>query len=445
MSNTVKVLQKGAFHLEAGKAGVGQSPGWGQANSAASLGTNDAYPWLSWPRGKNINHAVDNSIIGNAFKDIPRKVGEHVEKPISMYSRFEGMEALYYWMFGFANSVLPVVCFVVDTPSVEPLAGALYDDTDDNTFTFLRKETSGSTVYYVFKAEDSASPALATGDLTKASGTGDATLSFTAHSTVLYEHLFELDELGRSYVPYPAAEQITGYSAGDKKNRMATIGTKMGTNDFRYKNAMCSSFGFRSNAGQLGETFAEFIAHDEERGSYNSAGWTYPSTRISNDNIVAHHQFTVQVGPSEAALTALGVTAFETGCQIPLEVMQDTLSGTHISEPTIEGKYDLALGMTLSRYSAETFQNYRDSWSNVVARIAGNYGYMMQELLYNDLIVGEAGPDESDVAKEPLVLYTGYNSNNNWSNWLHGNSLLQNGPMVLRVRTTESQNQMFAN
>jgi hypothetical protein len=385
----------------------------------------------------------DNSITSNAFKDVPRQGGITVDKAVSTYGRFAGMGSFNYWMFGFENSIVKVGVFVINTPSTEPTAGATYRDTDLNDFTFLRKEVMGSSTYHVFRCDDNVVPTLQTGNLTKQTGTGDTTLTMTAHSVLMYEHLYELDSHERHLTSYRTAEQISGWSSGDKKNRMATIGVKMGTNDFRYPNAMCKGFSFKSTAGDLATIEMPFIAYNEERGDYSSSSWTFPSTRNDSDNIIAHHQMKVEVGTLESSLTALGVTDVELGCEIPLQVIQDTVSGLYIAEPLMEGKYGFSCNLTLSRYSADTYQDLTDAWTSVVARIAAAYGYYRIEFLVNDAKISKSGPDDSDVAKEQLQLDIGYNSTNNWSTWLTGNSLIQSSPILYRVRDLDSTNHMF--
>jgi len=445
MATSLKINQLGAFQLEAGQAGAGLSPGWGASGSEEALGASDAFPWLSFGKGKTINSERPNEITSEAYSDIPQKVGEYVDKSISLHPRFYSAKfgSMLYWMWGFENSIVEVGVFTLNTPTVEPTAGATYRDTDDNDFTFLRMETWGTTIYHIFSADDSVTPTLATGDLTKQAGTGDATLTFSARSALMYEHLYELDAHERHLTDYRTAEQISGYAAGDKKNRMATLGIKLGTNDYRYRNAMCKGFSLKSQAGGFSEVAADFVAYDEERDDFSSADWTFDSGFNISDSIVAHHNWIVQVGESAAALVNLGVTNFELGVSIPLQVLQDTVSGTHIAEPVFEGKYDISCGLTVSRHTVDTYQDYRDAWTTVVARMAARSGYYMQEILVQEAKITDAGPDDGDVPSNTLKLETGYPASNQWSTWLTGNTLIQGGPIVMRWRNADSTNHMF--
>jgi hypothetical protein len=444
MAESVKVLQTGAFQMEAGQAGAGQSPGWGQSGSEETLGTNNAFPYLELGKGKTINYEKDNSVTTNAFEDLPRKVTDYVEKSLSMNARVADIDQFMYWAFGFELPVVTVGVFVLTAPSVEPVAGATYRDTDLNDFTFMRKEVNRTTTYYIFRCDDSHVPTLATGNLTKQAGTGGATLAFTAHSVLMYEHTFELDSRERHFTSFCYPEQIAGYSAGDKKNRMATIGIKMGTNDYRYKNSMCKKFNFKSSAAQFAQMAFDFVAHSEDRGDYSSSSWTYPAGLTASANIITHAQLRVELGTAEGSLTAVGATDVEVGFDAPLKLEQDTNSGVYLAEPQMEGKYGLTCNIVLSRYAAETWQGYRDNWTTVIGRISAEYGYYRTEFLVNSATLPEAGPDDSEIAKENLSLVVGYSATNNWSSWLYGNTLVHKSPLIMRVRNLSSTNQMFA-
>jgi hypothetical protein len=444
MAESVKVLQTGAFKNEVGVTGATQSPGWGQTGSEEALGANDAFPYVELGKGKTLSYEKDNSVTSAAFEEVPRMVTQYVEKSVSTYFRAAGLNRFNYWMFGFELAPVTVCVFVLTTPSVDPTGGATYRDTDDNDFTFLRKETNRTTTYYVFRCDDSTAPTLATGNLTKQAGTGDATLSFTAHSVVMYEHTYELDAHERHFTAFRTAEQITGYTSGDKKNRMATIGIKMGTNDFRYRNAMCKKFGLKSSAAQMAMWTMDFCGYDEGRDDYSSGDWTYPATLQAFDNVFAHHQMRVELGPDESTLTALGVTDIDLGVEIPLKMEQDTNSGLYLTEPVFEGKYGFNCNLILSRYSAETWQGYRDAWTTLVGRISAEYGYYRTEFLFHQAKLPEAGPDDSDVAKENLNLVMGYSSTNSWSTYLYGITFIQKSPLIMRVRDLVSSNTMFS-
>lgn len=444
---SVKALQKAAFKLEKGLI-EDQSPGWGEVGSEQTLGAGDAFPYLSLGKGKTINTVEDESITTNGFKDTPRKTGEFIEKSLEHDAYFTDMNNKHFWAFGFENSIVEECCFIITDPGVEPIAGAVYNDIDDNSFTFLRKEVHGSLVYYIFRCDDHTVPALTTGNLDRVSGVGDDPLVFTSRSSLMYNHLYELDAHERHLTEYRLAEEIAGYTSGDLKNRMATIGLAL-VNDMIYKNAMCSKWSISSSAGQVAKFMYDFIAYTESRGDYSSSSWTFPSGIITNTNRMSHDQFKVEVGTNENSLYTLGISDFDVNIEIPLNKIQDTASGLYLAEPVFEGQYSLGCNLVISRHTANTYQDLMDAWTTVCVRISAVYGYYRFELLINAAKVKSPGASDDDVARENLELVPYYTtpgvSSNNFATWLYGNTLIQKSPIILRVRDLSSINQMFAN
>jgi hypothetical protein len=388
-------------------------------------------PFLDFEKGVNVNYVEDNSIISNGFQDTPVQTGRYVEKSGSMNLMYTGLNKILYWAFGFQNAVISVCAFTITEPSVEPTGGATYRDEDDNDFTFLRKEVFKSVTYYIFRIDDTEVPTLATGDLTKQAGTGDNTLSFTARSALMYEHLFELDAHERHLAAFRTAEQIGAYAPGNLKNRMATIGVRTTVTDLLYPHAMCKRFGLKSSAGQLASV------------DYSSSNWTLPAAILSNNMNAVHHHMRFKVGESESSLSNLGITEVNLGAEIPLDLTQDTESGLYLAEPHLEGKYSISLDAKLSRYSAETYQTLRDADTPVVCKLEAQYGYYLFEIFFNRMKVVTAGPDSSNVTQEPLKFESCYSTSNAWPTSLYGNSLVQSSPVVCRVRNLISDNAMF--
>lgn len=438
---TAKIFQKGAFRLESGLTGANQAPGWGSVNANTPLGANHAIPYVNLAKSPNISTVEDNSITSEGFMDIPRQTGTYIEQPLSFVNKFDGINPLLYWAFGLEDEVLPVVCYTCSTVSVDPSPGDTYDDADAHSCTFLRKEVNKSTTYYIFT--QSAAPTLTTGDLTRTSGAGDATITFTARSSLMYEHIFQLD-VQRHLVAPTTAQQLAAYTAGDLKCRMALIGVNVDTSsDVVIYNTMCKKLNITSSAGDMSMMTTDFLARNQVRGDYSSSTWTYPSTLSDSDNNILHHLWHMQLGTAIGSLTTLGVTSFDIGIDIPLQAIQDTVSGLYLAEPVMEGKYGISLNWILSRYSATTWQDLRDAWTSVVGRFSATSGYYLQEFLINEAIITAAGPDEDSVSKEPLEISTGYNSTNNWSTYMYG-STLAHSPVMLRVRNTTSGNMMLS-
>ena len=434
-----KILEKIAIELESAKT---SDRGWGVATAPMTLGEYDQIPFLSFGKGITVNSAEDNGILSEGFQDVPVQVGKYVEKSISMNAQFEGLNKLWFWLFGF-EKVYKVTCFVVNTVSVEPVAGATYEDVASVVYTFLRKEVYKSDTFYVFSTLSS--PISQTGNLTKTSGTGDSTLTFSAHSGTVNEHNFEFDPHERHLTDFRTAEQITGWSSGYKKNRMMTIGCKTSVTDLRYPNSMCKKFSFKSGAGQISTMDFDFCAYNESRGDYSSSTWTPINPFILNNALMAHHNLRFKVGASDSTLVNLGVTDISWDTEIPLEIIQDTESGLYLAEPKFEGKYKFSLEAKLSRYSAETYQTYRDSWTNLVAAIEAQRGYDKVLIMFNRVKLSGAGPDSDNVTKEPLKFEIGYEESNNWTSQLQNAPINTYCPVKAIIRNSEPDNMLFVN
>jgi hypothetical protein len=435
---SAKILEKCAVRLE---LATDTSAGWGAAASILTPTTGDLLPYTSLEKGMTPSTVEDNSIGPAGFSDTPVQTGLMVEKSLALNAWYSGLDAILYWIFGFENNPSAVCLFTLSTPSVEPVANSSYHDVDGRQFTFWRKEVQRSATYYVFQTVSPA-PTLATGNLTKDSGTGDTTLTFSAHSPIMYEHTFELDANTRHIAAFPTAEQISGYSSGMRKNRCMTIGVSTSVTDLLYPNAMCKKFDFKSAAGQIANIGVDYVAHSELRGDYSSSGWTLPSDFVSNVLEMIHHQLRFKIGETESTLVNLGVSDVSYGLEIPLDSIQDTESGLYISEPRMEGKYKNTLEAKLSRYAATTYAGYRDAWTSVCGVLEAYTGYYGFELMFNNMKIVNAGPDTSAVESEPLKFEFG-NASNAFPIRLFGTTLRQGGPVVCRVRNANSVNSMF--
>jgi hypothetical protein len=437
-----KIFQKAAFRLESGKVGVNQAPGWGSTNVNTPLGSNCALPYLSFSKSKTINTVSDNSIVGQGYADLPRKVSSYVEQGITFVNKFDGLNALLYWAFGREDAVKSVICYTCSTPVTEPIPGATYTDPSSNSLVFLRKEINKSTTFYIFS--QSVAPVATSGTLTKVTGTG-SNLTFSLRSVLMYEHIFTLDPLNRHLIAPEVSERLTGYSVGDLKCRMALLGLNLGSNtDLINYNAMCKKINFTSNAASLSEITIDYLAREQSIGNFTSSNWTYPPGLVDSDSDIIHHQYFVQL--SEASVISLipvGVTSIELGFESPLQVLQDTSSGLYLAEPVMEGKYIINSNITLSRYSSTTWQSICDAWTQVVARISATDGYYLQEFLINNAIITAAGPDEDNVSKEPLTVSSGNYETNRWSSYMYG-MVQSHSPLMLRVRNLTVENMMLS-
>jgi hypothetical protein len=105
----------------------------------------------------------------------------------------------------------------------------------------------------------------------------------------------------------------------------------------------------------------------------------------------------------------------------------------------------MSCGITLSRFTAETYQDLMDAWTTVCGIISATYGHYRTEIIINAAKVKSPGASDDNIAKEVLEIIPFYTETNNFANWLAGNTLVHNSPIMLRVRDTSSVNSMFAN
>ena len=454
MGATPQMFQKAAFKMEQGSTGAGQSLGWGDPDSAEVLGSGDAVPYLSLETNPEIATKEDESITSSAFAASPRLVGKTLSKPFTFYDRYYGLNRLYYWLMGFENEPKEVVVFNASaTPwsASEPVPGTTFVQAT-NEYSYLRREpvrdTNGNITYiYIFLNDDSIAPS-ASGDLTLDGGSD--TFTYTARSGTMYEHLYELNASGRRLRDYLAAEQITGYSSGDKLNLMATIGRRMSGYDQIIQNSICKNWSWKLSAGDLSQFETGFIGYDLKQGDYASANWTLPTGLTNNNSVPPSHETVFKIGSIFEGvgedMVSLGLSEATLMCEMSPEEIQTYLSGVWLAEPIMGDKYKLSLTATIARHDGQTYENLRDNQTLVCAQIISNMGYHMREFLIKGALISNSGPDSSKVAQEPLQLGIGYiaQADNPFTDHLYGNTEIQSSPILARIRNESSINEMFA-
>lgn len=438
MSDDVKLLHKATLRME---AGIPAAAAWG-SGAATSISDADGFPFLSFVPKKTINFEQDNTIYSQGFKDLPRLVGSYVENSFSRNARFQGPHnAHLYWMFGYELPPVAVDCITTATEITTLVAGDVYEDTEGNSFTFIRKETYGSTFIYVFSADDSVG--IATGDLTQSFGSGPETITPVTKSGLMYEHVFELDKDSRHATAYLAGQKPSSLPAGQKCRR-ATIHFATQVTDYRFINCMCKKFSFGSEAGKFWEVGNDFIGHSESKGDYNSSSWGLPDAAQTSSTIIAHHQTQFRVGTSEATLSSLGVTSWDLEVEAPLAVEQDTASGIYLMEPIFNGKYSIKLNATLSRYSSDTYQNLRDTWTDVIVTVRARDGFYSKGFYVTKAKISEASLDDSEVTKQSLVFEPYYDNTALTTHFPADQfAFKMNSPVVCMVRDKNSTYSMI--
>lgn len=466
---TPQIFQLAARLLENGLFSASpQSLGWADPLSWKTPGANDGMSWEELGNPITVNHVTDDSVTGKASMSAPRLVGLRVDLPLNFLARFSDIDDLHYWMFGFENVPQGVFVYHVDplsspwTPSV-PAVGTIFEDATLNQFTYLRTEPAKNSIgedelLYIFAGTTPPDTVLGPGQLLE-TGAGTDTFDYLVASTQKFEHLLELDASGRRYRDYLVSEQITGWSAGDKKNPMMTIAKRMSHYDFRYGNSMCRSFTYSQPSTDVARWETNFLAYKQERsdaaGGFGSATWTLLPSLEDNETAPAHFQSRTHLGeiagvfnddPS-LGLQELCSADFSVAVDIPLKQDQTTCSGLYLAPPIIEGKYDITYSDTILYHVDEHWQDYRDENTRLFARFASYLGDDMLELMMKNVVLTQAGPDDSDVAMEPLEgkVSTTNAADDQWatSGWLFGNTQIQDMPLVMRVRNDNSVNSMF--
>lgn len=307
-----------------------------------------------------------------------------------------------------------------DTPVMGGLSGAIDELTDNCRYVGMDR-----LLYWMFGYEDG-------GSSPQSLGGG------------YYSHLFELDKHERHITPYRTEEQTAGdYASTDRKNRLAIIAVKRGTNDYRYPFAMCSGFGFSSKAGSAMMWKAKALAYREDRGSYNSASWTIPTGMDLSANMILHHHITVSLGVP-GALSTIAVTDFDCNVDIPLDKTQDTVSGLYPAEPVLAGPYAIQLGLTLTRHSSDTYAAWRDAGTELACKIvasSGSYGF---EIYFPKLKITDTNISDDAVAKHPLTFASGPEpvAGNPFSSEVGSHDLIEKGNIFIITKNQNSTNEM---
>jgi hypothetical protein len=449
----IDMIDDGTGEITLRQFGISHT-GWGDTNAAMALGANDAFPWLGFGHKFAIETAKDESVITRSFESGAKTIAKKVENPISYHARFKGMNRFHYWMFGFENLVRKVVVFRAGAnpwATATPVVGDACKDVDLNEFYFLRTEQTRTEKLYVFEAVTVA-PTLQTGVITETVGTPKWTFTFTSHSGILYEHLYELDSYGRHLRSYTTAERaLLTLAVNDKRNLMCTLGKRMESYDLRYKNAMSKNFNFKCSAAGLASWEGNYVAYDETRGDYSSSVWTLLTGLDQASLIPAHFEYMFKIGetitvPSGelTGLTEIALSEFGINVEPPTQTIQDTVSGLAIAEPVLEGKYALKMNATISRHSVQTYQTFRDAGTELCAHLVANYGWYMQEFMIKKCRIVESGANEDNVAAEPLSLEIDFDSGtSNFSDWLTRVTEMHESPLLFRVRDDSQYNEMI--
>jgi len=448
MAETKKTDRIVALRLEPGK---NISPNWTyNVTAPLTLGADHllAYEELGV---KGASETVeDGSIDGAAFMDLPRQVRKTGELDnIGSVLKYDGLTRLFYWLFGYEDGLTSPRewrKFTVSGISTPPALGDKYTHPSDNDRDYFVREldlTAGAGTIWMEVFNGTTAPS-ASGTLTRETGSGDATITFSAVTVAFYVHVWELDKHERHFTAYRSGENTAGDAdADDRKNRFATLGVKEGPSDKRYPYLLARNFTFSSKSTDFARVTAGGLAAKEERGSFNSASWAAPSGTLGSALNVRHSDFTVKIGPS-GSLVAVGVSEFSIEVEIPLQVLQDTESGLFIAEPLLEGKYAVRGSITLSRHSVDTYLANRDNFDALALSIEAENDDYKIGLYLPDIRIPDSFVADGDVPPNPINFVTGEEpaGGNPFSDEIGGVDLVQKGPLFLLNRNKSATNEM---
>jgi hypothetical protein len=260
----------------------------------------------------------------------------------------------------------------------------------------------------------------------------------------IYSKLFELDMHERHITAYRTAEQTAvDYNALDRKNRLGNFGRKMGTNDFRYPFLLCNGFTFSSQAADFLKWTAKGLAYREDRGDYSSAAWTFPTGYVGSTNLIIHNHLTFSIKAVGGAYVELGIKSLSIECDIPLQKEQDSESSLFIMEPVLNGSYGMKLSFVVSRHSADTYLAYRDSHQECIVKAVYASGDYEMGFYFPSLVLPDATVSEDEVSNMPINCKLGYKpASNPFATEFGSLDLIQNGPMAIMCKNTNSVNEM---
>jgi hypothetical protein len=113
-------------------------------------------------------------------------------------------------------------------------------------------------------------------------------------------------------------------------------------------------------------------------------------------------------------------------------------------EPIFNGKYDIKLNATLSRYSSDMYQNLRDTWTDVIVTVRARDGFYSKGFYVTKAKISEASLDDSEVTKQNLVFEPYYDNTALTAHFPTDQfAFKMNSPVVCMVRDTNSTYSMI--
>lgn len=458
-----KVNQSGAFGIEYSGLGADEHLGWGTDAPMNPLEKPSGFPYLDFEHDFEPVLERDTSVISKAFQIGEREVGRMLDRSLNFVNRFEGNGKQYAWMYGWEGKTKPIVVFKIDTRTNGVPGIDIFEDASLNQYTLLRqyqvKLITGRIQHYaVLEASVSGStPPDQIGVLTDVNTTA-TDINFTGFAE-MYEHLYEVSDDGKLFRDFRPSE-ITAlgnqYQAGDKRTCMASMAKKFPSYSFRFQNTKCYKFGYKWSAAKFVDINTNWLGYLQERikttdPEYAKLNFDMTCSQIESNNIVAHNQARFEFAEDTISYEGTnmgfyGVTDANLDFEIPLQKQQDTESGLSIVDPVLNGSIAITSSITVTHSVDETFQQWRDDRTSLCGRISSSFGYHSQEILLKKFKLPKAGPDNGDVAAEPLELSIelacGSHPFEEWLSDANGNPEVMGSPVVFRVVDQNPYNEM---
>jgi hypothetical protein len=459
-----KHTQAGGFGNEFSGTLTDEHHGWGTDAPLNPVGSEAGFPWLTFEHDVEVVTERDASINSSAFETSERETGRLLDKTLSFNNRVEGIDKQLPWMYGFENRTQKVMVMQINEFSDAP-AGTIFTDTT-NTYYLLRQEESklitGKTAYWatLVPVTPSTEPPTQAGVLTDV-GTTYTDINHLSFDADMYEHLYEVSNDGKIFRDFTTAEYTAlGTQAvvdEDKRTCMATLVKKFPEYSYRFQNTKCYKFGYKWTPQKFTEITCNWLGYSQERirttdPEYSNIDYTMPCPTLESNNILAHNQSRLEIGLADVIYTGENYTfqPFTDGTldfEIPLDKVQDSESGLFLVDPVLSGSIKMMCNITLTRALDDTFQQYRDDRTNLSGRISSRKGFSSQEILIKKFTLPKAGPDNGDVAAEPLdfsiSLTCGTHAFDTWlKNDTGTNPEIMGSPVVKRVINKNPYNEM---
>jgi hypothetical protein len=428
-NSTAKINQTAARALELGNAASPHGGFTGDWDKSLRPATGIAYSELSLD--KEFSTEDDGQITYGAQPTADVLQAITMENSYNFVNRFRSKDQDFAWSFGFETIKRVVVATLTDPDSI-PSVDKYDEYTIDGEagYEFLRFEKFRLTDYSwsvlaVFLAPTTVNIVDPITGATTLVGDG-ANIVVKHIFPTMAEHLYELPN-DRSLRPFTEAEESAmaltpaEITAEWQRSLMMRFLKKYSDYIIESKHNMCESFNLSYSSGQPVSFEAGTVGFNDEdmlHGEEVEASFELACEDRESALNINFYQTMFEIAPDETLGTIQGqasydgydqsfeegVTDMTIGISIPLQKIQDTVSGLYINEPQIEGKYEFEGTTTITYNKGTKYRRLRDAQAYCHSRVSSYRGAEMQELLIKKFRLRQAGPNMDDVAAEPIEM-----------------------------------------